>query len=132
MKINSGFISNSSTSSFICFGWREEEKNLMKLFYKYLDFKKIKYKKKNIEFYEDFYLFLDDITVYSDDLQDVTCNLNGDIVTVGEEICTDDIDELKNQISLFEEKCLDENHIYSYFMKTLGKPNFLVDIIVNY
>jgi len=55
LKIRFGFVSNSSTSSFICFGWNyeldnETEKLFLKEFYEYLDSIHYEYDEKDETF----------------------------------------------------------------------------------
>lgn len=132
MKSRSGFVSNSSTSSFICLGWREPYNTLKNLLFRYLDSKNIEYDEEQLEC-EDFSYFLEKLDDLDKSIVELNIHLDDNYyVTFGKEIIDNtDIDDLKKQIEIFEEQCKDKNHIYSYFAK-LSKPSFIVDVIVDY
>jgi len=132
MKGRSSFVSNSSTSSFICLGWREPDNTLKYLLFKYLDSKNIKYNQEQLD-KKDFSYFLEDLENLDKSIMELNIHQDDEYyVTFGREIIDNtDIEDLKKEIEIFEEQCKDENHIYSYFAK-LSKPGFIVDVIVDY
>ena len=131
MKINSGFVSNSSTSSFICLGWHMSKSNLEELLLKYLDSKNVQYDKDVFEKHTYFDSVMDELIEYDNHISELKVYSDDYDVTFGKEMYTADINELKHYIAEFEEKCNDEKHIYHYFKK-LREPSFIVEAIIDY
>ena len=131
MKIRNGFVSNSSSSSFICIGWETNNSNINEEFI--TEFKNF-LKTNNISIDEDEeYSFYDLFNSF--DIPDTMLSTedgNGNF-SFGFELSEKmSLEGLKTNIAKVEENCKDEQHIFSFYQKHFGKPKFKTIVEMNY
>lgn len=135
MKIRNGFVSNSSTSSFICLGWETNNLNINEKFI--TEFKNF-LKTNNISIDED--IDENEEYTFSELLND--CNIPDTTVSTedgngnyffGFELSEEmSLERLKTNIAKVEENCNDEKHVFSFYQKHFGKPKFKTIVEMNY
>lgn len=121
MKIRTGFVSNSSSSSFVCLGWTNDNianiEEFKEKFKEYLIKNNIKFTLTREDTLSE---IIDTLPIFN-----IRIYRSDDDFAIGFELSEKtSISKLKAEIETFEKLC-ETNLVYAFLKSQLGEPNFI-------